>query len=550
MTEWLLSGHNPQETSGVAHPLTKTINVQGLNEEFVWSTAMIGGGTEGFDLSIPPALTVQSRLYLNVSYFMRNVALVMPFDPESIGAPKDILPPYGSISLRRKLLLPWHLYTLYRWGKRIYQNDVPAIAQIERETYTQLRAAKEPPLAVIEHFFEPQVYDYTYQIGKAHIAVSAMVTLVDSVVREKRPELLGMFVGNRTTTSMMTERIWELRGIAQQCGSAVTEKLQAGVTELDVYRKMPAAAPFVTGVEKFLQDYGHRGFRYEVDLDAERLDDHPEYVILAVAGQLDVPIPPPQRADAAHRQAEETLRALPLIERAFWKKLLAWGQQLIAWRENSKSLISMRQAIIALAARHLAHHYYPNRPDDILLFYTRDEFLDFVHSQGQQRVPDETLSRRRAQYELHVAQAPPPELIWYDPDTQHWRPVETETATPHADEAQTIKQFHGIPVSAGVGPVEGVAVVTSDPIEAGQQLMELKNEVILVTRFTDPAWSSLFGRLSGVVTELGGVVSHAAVIARENGLPAVVGVSNILHHVRAGQRIRIDGKTGTVEILD
>ncbi len=550
MTEWLLSGHNAQETSGVSHPLTKTINTFILNQEIAWSIAMIGGGTEGFDLSIPPALTVQSRLYLNTSYSMRNMVLVMPFDPESVGAPKDILPPYGSISLRRKLLLPWHIYTLYRWGKRFYQNDAQAITQIEQEAYARFHTAKEPPLEAIEQFFARGNFDYVYKINRAHIAASALVALVDSVIREKRPELLGLFVGNRTTTSMMAERIWELRGIAQQCGPAVTEKLQAGVTDLETYRQMPAAAPFVIGVEKFLQDYGHRGFRYEIDLDAERLDDHPEYVILAVAGQLDVPIPPPQRAETARRQAEETLRSLPPLERLFWKKFLAWGQKMIAWRETSKSLASMRHAIIALAARHLARHYYPNRRDDILLFYNRDEFLAFVRSKGQQRVPCEILSRRRAQYELHVAQAPPPELIWYDPDTNRWRPVETEAAPAHPNGEQAPKQFHGIPVSEGVGPVEGVAMVTSDPIEAGQRLRELESDVILVTRFTDPAWSGLFGRLTGVVTELGGVISHAAIIARENGLPAVVGVSNVLHHIHDGQRVRIDGKTGTVEILD
>ena len=71
-----------------------------------------------------------------------------------------------------------------------------------------------------------------------------------------------------------------------------------------------------------------------------------------------------------------------------------------------------------------------------------------------------------------------------------------------------------------------------------------------VTRLTDPAWSSLFRRLSAVVTELGGVVSHAAIVARENGLPAVVGVPEVTRWVRDGQRLRVDGATGAVNIVD
>jgi len=74
--------------------------------------------------------------------------------------------------------------------------------------------------------------------------------------------------------------------------------------------------------------------------------------------------------------------------------------------------------------------------------------------------------------------------------------------------------------------------------------------VILITRLTDPAWSSLFARLTAVVTELGGVISHAAIVARENGLPAVVGVTNVTQHIRNGQRLRVDGATGNVEILE
>ena len=550
MTEWLLSGHNTQETSGVMRPLTASINVTGLNAEINWTIrAFAGPKADDLDFSIPPAVTVQSRVYLNVTYSMRNSAIVVPTDPGSIGAPKALFEPAGPIPFSRKLGLPARLRKLYRWAERFYRNEYEEYEQQLRSLYNVLRRAEEPPLDVIYDFFEGGLFDRSYRIGRAHIIVSMMVTIVDSVVRDKRPELLGLFIGERTTTSMIAERIWELRGIAQQCGPAVVELLKAGETNFDAYRALPEARPFLEGVEAFLRMYGHRGFRYEVDLGTERLDDHPEHVILAVAGQLDVPLPPPERAEKARREAEKALAQLPLGERWFWSKFLRWGRKLIGWRENSKSLISMRQAVIALAARHLARHYLRTKPEDYLFFYTLQEFLDFVESRGENRVDEAIVARRRAEFELHSIQAPPPELIWYDPRTGRWRPAETETKRAEVEE-EAPRSFTGIPVSAGNGAVEGIALVTGDPIKAAQRLLAIKEPVILVTRFTDPAWSSLFGKLTGVVTELGGVISHAAVVARENGLPAVVGVTNITHYVRNGQRLRIDGGKGTVELLD
>jgi pyruvate,water dikinase len=72
---------------------------------------------------------------------------------------------------------------------------------------------------------------------------------------------------------------------------------------------------------------------------------------------------------------------------------------------------------------------------------------------------------------------------------------------------------------------------------------------ILVTAYTDPSWTPLFVAIMGLVTEVGGVMTHGAVIAREYGLPAVVGVENATHLIQDGQRIRLNGTQGYIEIL-
>ena len=100
----------------------------------------------------------------------------------------------------------------------------------------------------------------------------------------------------------------------------------------------------------------------------------------------------------------------------------------------------------------------------------------------------------------------------------------------------------GLPVSTGT--VEGRARVILDIAEA-----DLEEGDILVTTFTDPSWSPLFVGITGLVTEVGGLMTHGAVIAREYGLPAVVVVEQATRLIRDGQRIRVHGSDGYVEIL-
>src|SRR5690606_9352738 len=101
----------------------------------------------------------------------------------------------------------------------------------------------------------------------------------------------------------------------------------------------------------------------------------------------------------------------------------------------------------------------------------------------------------------------------------------------------------GLAVSAGV--VEGRARVVT---ELGRATVEPGD--VLVTVHTDPSWSPLFVAISGLVTEVGGRMTHGAVVAREYGLPAVVGVVDATRRIRDGQRLRVDGARGWVELLD
>jgi pyruvate,water dikinase len=105
-------------------------------------------------------------------------------------------------------------------------------------------------------------------------------------------------------------------------------------------------------------------------------------------------------------------------------------------------------------------------------------------------------------------------------------------------------QLQGYPVSGGV--VEAEVVVVRDPGDFGR----MKRGAILVAPATDPSWTPLFTLASGVIVEVGGVLSHASTIAREYGLPALANVKHATKRLRTGERVRLDAVRGVVTRLD
>jgi pyruvate,water dikinase len=101
-------------------------------------------------------------------------------------------------------------------------------------------------------------------------------------------------------------------------------------------------------------------------------------------------------------------------------------------------------------------------------------------------------------------------------------------------------------MAASPGVVEGVARV----VGGAEDLDQIQQGEVLVTRITAPSWGPVFGRIAATVTDIGGMMSHAAIVCREYGLPAVTGVGSATTAIRTGQRVRVDGNNGTVTILD
>ncbi|MGR6089377.1 PEP-utilizing enzyme [Brevibacterium sp. CSND-B09] len=138
----------------------------------------------------------------------------------------------------------------------------------------------------------------------------------------------------------------------------------------------------------------------------------------------------------------------------------------------------------------------------------------------------------------------PPEAIT-EPFTRMLWGITTEQVQSWLEaDSDNVTGLRGMAASPGV--VEGVARVVMD----ASQIHEIEQDEILVAPVTAPSWGPIFGKLKATVTDIGGMMSHAAIVCREYALPAVTGTGNASTTIRTGQRLRVDGTRGTVEILD
>ncbi len=105
---------------------------------------------------------------------------------------------------------------------------------------------------------------------------------------------------------------------------------------------------------------------------------------------------------------------------------------------------------------------------------------------------------------------------------------------------------HSNTVLTGTGASPGIVRGTARTVHDPDQFSVVRPGDVLVCRTTDPAWTPLFGVAAAVVTETGGMLSHAAIVAREYGIPAVLGVANALTRIKSGTTVVVDGTRGTV----
>ncbi|MEV6419010.1 rifamycin-inactivating phosphotransferase [Streptomyces sp. NPDC051662] len=295
-------------------------------------------------------------------------------------------------------------------------------------------------------------------------------------------------------------------------------------------------------IESYLDRYGMRCVG-EIDITRPRWRERPTTLVPVILDNVRnfEPGAAERRFEQGRRKARKKeqdvlsrLRALPDGDRKAdeTKRMIDRVRTFIGYREYPKYAIISRyflykRALLEEAERLVRAHVLREKED--IFYLTFQEIHDVVR---ENQVDDQLIRRREEAFRSYHALTPPRVLT---------SDGEAVTGAYRRDDVPA-GALIGLPVSAGT--VEGRARVIRDMAEA-----DLEAGDILVTTFTDPSWSPLFVGIAGLVTEVGGLMTHGAVIAREYGLPAVVGVERATGLIRDGQRIRVHGTDGYIEIL-
>ncbi|WP_221358249.1 rifamycin-inactivating phosphotransferase [Streptomyces beigongshangae] len=311
---------------------------------------------------------------------------------------------------------------------------------------------------------------------------------------------------------------------------------------LDELAGLPGGREARDAIEAYLDRYGMRCVG-EIDITRPRWRERPATLVPVILDNIRnfEPGAAARQFEQGRRKAREKeqdvlarLRALPDGDRRAdeTKRMIDRVRTFIGYREYPKYGIVSRysvykQALLREAGR-LVGAGVLTREEDIF-HLTFQELHDVVRSR---RVDERLLRRREDAFRSYHALTPPRVL------TSDGEAVDGAYRRDDVPAGALV----GLPVSAGT--VEGRARVVLDMAEA-----ELQAGDILVTAYTDPSWSPLFVGIAGLVTEVGGLMTHGAVIAREYGLPAVVGVERATRLIRDGQRIRVHGTDGYVDLL-
>ena len=329
---------------------------------------------------------------------------------------------------------------------------------------------------------------------------------------------------------------------------AVVRYLLSGPSGLSEMRRKVHGTEFLREFEKFLETYGHRGM-FESDWALPRYTEDPGPILQALRIHLENPSEAPM-AETVRRQERESAEAWAAFEKHLspiqrWtilpraRQAIRKIKQYYVWREKVRSdlvkiLAAMRKLHLVLANRFVERGWLENRDDYFLIR------LEEVAAVIKGKSAPDTLRPLAGDRSAETARNRPIQmpLLMHESELTDLIRI-SGVSSRSSDESH----LSGHPVSGGC--VEAEVVVVRDPSDFGG----MKRGAILVAPATDPSWTPLFTLASGVIVEVGGVLSHASTVAREYGIPALANVKHATKRFKTGERVRLDAIRGFVEKL-
>ncbi len=307
-------------------------------------------------------------------------------------------------------------------------------------------------------------------------------------------------------------------------------------------------------IEAYLTVHGHTVFNLDFANpvpadDPSSTFETLRFFVADAAGDHDPALRQERTGAAREKATAEVRRRLDPLRRRLFESLLGRAQEAAPMREDALAEVGLgwpvlRRMLLEVGARATAARLLTH-PDD-LFWMTHDEVMaacERMDGQGTWGADDraaqaERIAERLADWRGQKAATPP----GYLPKTGWLRLFEPWMPTNEAD--QTGPVLTGLGASSGM--VEGVARLVESPSD----LSTMRPGEILVTSITTPAFTPLFAMAAGVVTDVGGMLSHSSIVAREYGIPAVLGTGVATRRIATGDRLRVDGSAGTVTLLD
>ncbi len=311
--------------------------------------------------------------------------------------------------------------------------------------------------------------------------------------------------------------------------------------EPEGFRARLAGTRWLQALDEFLAEYGHRAFG-ESDIMSPRFAETPAYVLGIIRGHLQAPAAR-SVADIRFEQQAARQAALTSIRKAFgwrlheWAWFWLWYQALSRYlelREGSRHhlmhfLTGLRRLVLILGQRLVARGVLHSGED--LFFLSPDEVTAAVA--GSTRDWNTLVTARREARARNAQQTAP--------DTVPSSTIPRAKTEPDTEWDVPLK---GIPISAGF--VEGPVRLMLSPGDAAK----VKNGDILVVPVIDPGMAPLFGLAAGLIVEMGGTLSHGAIIAREYGIPAIANIPRVTRLLRDGERVAVDASLGVITRLN
>jgi len=384
-----------------------------------------------------------------------------------------------------------------------------------------------------------------------HMGVIIAAMNASSWINEKMNEWLGEknvadILSQSVSNNITSEMGLSLLDVADVIRpyEAVIEYLQQVKDDnfLDELIKFDGGKETRNAIDAFLDKYGMR-CAGEIDITKTRWSEKPSILVPIILANIKNFEPGAgtrkfvqgrQQALKKEQALLDRLKQLPDGEQKAkeTKAMIDLLRNFVGYREYPKYGIVSRffvykQALLKEAKHLVEANVIPNIED--VYYLTFEEFREVVRTN---KLDDQLIGKRKEEHKLNEKLSPP-RVITSDGEIVSGK---------YNHENLPAGAIAGLAVSSGV--IEGRARVL-----LSMEDTNMEDGDILVTTFTDPSWTPLFVSIKGLITEVGGMMTHGAVIAREYGLPAIVGVENATQLIKDGQRIRMNGTAGYVEIL-